>query len=75
MRIAGEMEKPHKSFRPAIQEHFYHQLQKCPCMQMSIAMCDNSNDAHGKGMRSYEWLLAQIDRLMKKDRGTLNRKK
>ena len=43
-------------------------------MEVALAMYNHGNDKYGKGMRSYEWLLAQIDRHVKKDRGAANRK-
>eukprot|EP00959_Pyramimonas_sp_CCMP1952_P133109 2782689-Pyramimonas_sp.AAC.1 len=66
------MEKPHKSFRPSIQSHFYKQMNQCPCMTMTLAMYDNSSDKYGKGMKSHEWLLGRIANQMLKDRGEDN---
>eukprot|EP00959_Pyramimonas_sp_CCMP1952_P017897 379702-Pyramimonas_sp.AAC.1 len=49
-------------------------MKKCPCMHMTLTMCDHSNDEYGKGMKSHEWLLRMIARQMLKDRGGDNRK-
>ena len=72
MRVTGEMQKLHKSFRSAVQEHVYKELKKCPMMDISIAMYDHSNDKYGTGVKSYEWLLDQVGRLMCKDRAEHN---
>eukprot|EP00959_Pyramimonas_sp_CCMP1952_P463489 9485026-Pyramimonas_sp.AAC.1 len=66
------MERPRKSFRPSIQNHFYKQMKKCPCMQMTPVMYDHSDDECGRGMKSYEWLLGQIAPQMLKGRGPEN---
>ena len=47
-------------------------MKKRPCAAMRLTMYDHSNDTRGKGMKSREWLSAQIDRRMRKDRGTEN---
>ena len=42
-------------------------------MEITLAMCDHSNDEYSKGMKSYEWLLPQVSRHMRQDRGARNR--
>eukprot|EP00959_Pyramimonas_sp_CCMP1952_P074359 1553809-Pyramimonas_sp.AAC.1 len=74
MRVTLEMEKPHKSFRPSLQSHFYKQMKKCSCMAMTLVMYDNSNDTYGKGMKSYEWMLGRIANQMLKDPGEDSRR-
>eukprot|EP00959_Pyramimonas_sp_CCMP1952_P440343 9219208-Pyramimonas_sp.AAC.1 len=74
MRVTLEMEKPHKSFRPSRQSHFYKQVKKCPCMAMPLAMYDNSSDKYGKGMKPHEWSLGIIANQMLTDRGGDNRR-
>eukprot|EP00959_Pyramimonas_sp_CCMP1952_P219299 4585227-Pyramimonas_sp.AAC.1 len=49
-------------------------MKKCPCMTMTLAMYDNSNENYGEGMKSHEWLLGRIARQMLKDRGEDNRR-
>ena len=68
MRISGEMPKPHRSFRPAIQEHVYTELSKCSVMTMSLGIYDHSNDEYGTGVRSYQWLIKQVGKKMVKNR-------
>eukprot|EP00959_Pyramimonas_sp_CCMP1952_P221406 4628160-Pyramimonas_sp.AAC.1 len=67
--VALETDNPHMSFRPSIQSHFYKQMKECLFMTMTPAMYDNSNEKHGKGMKSYEWLLGGSANQMLKDRG------
>eukprot|EP00959_Pyramimonas_sp_CCMP1952_P098635 2061711-Pyramimonas_sp.AAC.1 len=55
------MEKPHKSFRPSIQSHFYKQMKKRLCMTMTLAMYNNSNQTYGKG-HEVVWMVAGEDR-------------
>eukprot|EP00959_Pyramimonas_sp_CCMP1952_P145117 3038578-Pyramimonas_sp.AAC.1 len=52
-RVTQEMERPRKSFRPSIPNHFYKQTKKCPCVRMTLVMYDHSNDGYGKGMKSH----------------------
>ena len=70
----GLGEAPHSSVMPAIQEHFYKQVKKCPVMKMALVLYDFCTDPIGTGpTKTYDWLLEQVRRLMDRDRLDDNR--
>eukprot|EP00959_Pyramimonas_sp_CCMP1952_P161117 3369129-Pyramimonas_sp.AAC.1 len=48
------MEECVASVPPATQGHSYRRMQKCPCMQFTLVLCDHCNDDYGAGMKTYE---------------------
>ena len=61
---------PSDEMRAAIHTHFYEQLSCVPKLSQIIGWYNMSCDKTGHGMRSYEWLLFQVENLMMRDHDT-----
>ena len=61
---------PSDEMRAAIHTHFYEQLRCVPKLSQIIGWYDMCADKTGTGMRTYEWLLFQVENLMMRDHDT-----
>ena len=59
---------PSQEMAVSIRKHFYQQMRKVPKMRPILEWYDLSVDQVGEGMRTYEWLLLQLQKLMDRER-------
>eukprot|EP00959_Pyramimonas_sp_CCMP1952_P359460 7526775-Pyramimonas_sp.AAC.1 len=60
--------EPPDEMKASIHAHLYEQVRQVPRLEGIMQLYEVSTDRHGRGMRSYEWLVWQIELSMMRDR-------
>eukprot|EP00959_Pyramimonas_sp_CCMP1952_P230675 4822616-Pyramimonas_sp.AAC.1 len=54
--------------KASIHAHFYKQIRQVPRLEYAMQWYELSTDPPGTGMRTYQWLLLQVESLLMRDR-------
>eukprot|EP00959_Pyramimonas_sp_CCMP1952_P322188 6741808-Pyramimonas_sp.AAC.1 len=60
--------EPSDEMKASMHAHFYEQIRQVPRLDYAMQWHELSTDLPVTGMRSYQWLLYQVESLMIRDR-------